>query len=73
MADIDGTGKIYIDMAEWTKFLEIQSRGAVPKGVEVAFGLPKWDEEGIVVEFAYSSMCHPTDWAVTPEFLKGHK
>ena len=70
MADVDGTGKIYIDAKTWFDFLFVQAGGAIPRGAEIAFSLPKNDEEGVVVDYAYSTICHPQDWATPPDFLK---
>ena len=66
----DGTGEVRIPGEEFweyvTKFMPDL------KGAEIAFGKPAWDAENadLVVEYAYSTECHPREWAKPPDFLK---
>jgi hypothetical protein len=70
MADADGTGHIYIDTKTWVEFLRSQVPGTIPLGAEVVFSMPKPDEEGVMVVYAYSTISSPKNWENPPDFLK---
>jgi len=65
----DGKGTIYVPLVDFYEFLA--KYHSTTTG-EVAYGPPRIQSgaEDLEVDYAYSTECHPADWAEPPEFLK---
>ena len=64
----DGEGTIRIPFDEFYKFV----LGYAPKiaDAETLIGIPRFEADDVVIDYAWSTSCHPAEWANEPEVLK---
>lgn len=60
----DGTGSIYIPLAEFWTFA--QKYGPKLDG-EVVYGVPRIENDDLVIDYAFSTEAHPSSWAKKPD------
>ena len=61
----DGEGKIYIPLEEFWKFVQKWAPG--DGSAEIRFGVPQFNDSDMVIDYAFSTECHPTEWAEKPK------
>ena len=67
----DGEGTVYIPLEEFWEF--VQRYVPVTKGAETAFGVPRVECGDLVIDYACSTDCHPTEWATPPKAVQQWK
>ena len=68
----DGEGSVTIPAEVFHALLQKHAPHLI--GAEYAVGQPAIDcEGGLTLQVAWSTDCHPTDWAKPPEWLVGRK
>jgi hypothetical protein len=59
----DGTGTIYIPLEEFWAFA--QKYGPRLEG-ESVYGVPRVENDDLVIDYAFSTEAHPNTWATKP-------
>lgn len=65
----DGQGKIYIPLEAWCEFVSGYAPSA-KSGAEFSYAPPRIEGEELVVDYAFSTDCHPSSWTLQPYWLK---
>lgn len=61
----DGEGKIYIPIEEFWEF--VSKYQPAPTAGFSAFGVPKFTENDVEINYAFSTETDPNEWAVEPK------
>jgi hypothetical protein len=63
----DGTGTIYIPLAEFWEFV---SKFSPRFDGESVYGVPRVVGDDLVIDYAFSSECHPSSWMRKPDAVR---
>lgn len=59
----DGTGSIYIPLAEFWEFV---AKYSPDHHGETVYGVPRVENDDLVIDYAFSTEAHPSTWETKP-------